>query len=266
MKDSKFKKLLEIPTASKIVRAKATYYPAFVRVFIPNEPYMKDPEGFEKPVTSGTSLKLTPDELYETDIERSIRRTRKKIKDYVLCNEFDLFVTFTFRDDRYDVARCKTRMAGWLKNQRARTGKFNYLIVSEFHKDKALHFHALLGNYAGKLKPSINPNTGEQLSQGRHLVYELPSYTLGFTNVKKIESDKDSQTKVGFYIQKYITKDMPLFFGKNRYWASKGLVLPVEEDNPQEWYKHVEPTRQYVNDHGTILEFDKTELPKELHS
>jgi len=252
---------LEISAASKVVRAKATYYPTFVRVFIPNTPYMKDPEGFEKSATPGMLLKLSVDEQYETDVERSIRRTRKRIKDYVLCNEFDLFATFTFRDDRYDIGHCKTRMAGWLKNQRARTGKFCYLIVSEFHKDKALHFHALLGGYMGRVEPSINPKTGDQLSQGRHLVYELPSYTLGFTNVKKIEPDKDSQTKVGFYIQKYITKDMPLFFGKNRYWASKGLALPTEEDNPQEWYKHIEPTRHYVNDHGTILEFDKNTNP-----
>lgn len=76
---------------------------------------MKDPEGFEKPASLGTSPKPVSDEQYETDVERSIRRTRKKIKDYVLCNEFGLFATFTFREDRYDVDRCKTRMARWEK-------------------------------------------------------------------------------------------------------------------------------------------------------
>ena len=261
MQDPKLKHLLEIPTISTVIYAKATYYPNFVRIYIPKEPYPKHPEGFEKPATKG-SLRTQADELDETDTERSIRRTRKKIKDYVLCNEFELFATFTFKNDRQNIDRCKTRMADWLKNQRSRISKFDYIIVPEFHKDKqSLHFHALFRGYKGKLVQSLNATTAQPIKQNGHNVYEIPGYTLGFTNVKIIDKNIDSQTKVGFYIQKYITKDMPLFFGKNRYWNSKGLNLPKTEDNPQEWYKHIKPDREYRNDNGVILEFDKLSHP-----
>jgi len=261
MPDSKLNETLKIKPVKYLVHAKATYYPTFVRIYIPNQPYAKDVEGYERPISKSTSLTKVTSEFDETDVERSIRRTRKKIKDHILCNEFDLFATFTFKDDRQNIDRCKTRMAGWLKNQRARVGKFSYIIVPEFHKDKqSLHFHALLGGYKGRLEQSQSP-TGQPIKQGGHFVYELPSYTLGFTNVKIIDKKADSQTKVGFYIQKYITKGMPLFFGKNRYWASKSLTLPKTEDNPEKWYKQVTPDREYPNDNGIILEFDKKSSP-----
>lgn len=251
--------------ANYLVYAKATYFPSFVSVYVPNEPYKIRTANLEERDTGRSKqahAHKSLDSLDETNLERSIRLTKKKIKEYVLCNEFELFATFTFKEDRSDVDRCKTKMTNWLKNQRRRTGAFEYIIVSEFHKDgESIHFHGLLKNFQGKVEPSISARTGEHLRQGKRLVYELPGYTLGFTNVKKVDKDLDSQTKVGFYIQKYITKDMPVFFGKNRYRTSRGLRTPKTENNPEKWYLNVKPDRTYKVDNGEILEFNVGKHP-----
>lgn len=239
---------------TNLVNAKAAYYPGFIRVFVPNIPYLVDDPGYELSIKKERSDKESTSTTYETDSERSIRRTRKLIKDYVLCNPFNQFVTFTFAENRHDVDACKKRMSNWLKNQRNRKGKFRYLIVPEFHKDKkAIHFHALFEGYKGTVKESINSKTGTYFPKPK---YHIPGYTLGFSDVKKIDDKTDSATKVSYYIQKYITKDMPLFSNKNRYWISNNLLKPVIENNPQRWYEHIEADRTYPVDHGIFLEFD----------
>ncbi|MES2631204.1 MAG: hypothetical protein V4611_04565 [Patescibacteria group bacterium] len=239
-----------------LVFAKATYYPDAVRVFIPNKPYLRSKEGFEHSKTKSNPNIEDIDSEYETNEERSIRRTRKTIKDYVLCNDFNLFCTFTIGKDRYNDDRSIQRLKTWFKNQRDRNGKFRYIVVTERHKDGALHFHALIGGYTGKLKYAINPNNGEYISDKRNdFVRNFVEYKLGNNTAKVIDS-KESSTKTAYYLQKYIGKDLTASFGKNRYWASKGLNKPETEDNPELFYKQVETPLHWVIDHGTILEFE----------
>lgn len=241
------------------VFALATYYPDSVRVFIPNVPIKRHSKWFDAPPREAASNSSEDTEVKtsnEDNIERSLRRTKKIIKDYVLCNEFDLFCTFTFASDRQNIPLCKQRMATWLKNQRAKYGQMPYLIVPELHKDgESLHFHALLSGYKGVLKESYSAS-GKPILQNGRSVYELPSYTHGFTNVKKINQDTASKSKVAFYLQKYITKDMPMFANKNRYWASHGLKRPITEDNPEEWHKLTKPDWDVMTDYGQIVEFN----------
>lgn len=248
------------PNTSYMVYAKATYYPEFIRIWIPNKPYERAWYGGDPKLKAGAVPELDehgePITQYETDPERSIRRTRKRIKDYVIANDFDLFVTFTFASDRHNEKRSRKRLSTWLRNQRTRNGRFLYLAVPEYHKDGALHFHVLIGGYKGKLERAINPRNGSPIKDVRgNPVYTFPSYTLGFNNVKIIDSS-EGKTKTAHYIQKYITKEANSTDGRQRYWSSKNLKLPKTEDNPEKYYKHVEANRHYVNDHGTCLEFD----------
>jgi len=240
------------------VWAKQTDYSKFIRIFKPLHPYSKNTHRENKSSTKQTSSKPPS----ETDIERSLRRTRKAIKDYALCNEFDIFATFTFKGDRQNVAGCKSQFSNWLKNIQKRSGKIEYIAVPEFHKDGvSIHFHVLIKGYRGKIRRTINPHTGKPLVKKGRKIYELPSYRSGHNTIEMIDEKKETSTKVAFYIQKYITKDMPRLFGKNRYWASRGLNKPQLTDNPEEWYLHVKPDREYPNDYGQILEFDVGKNP-----
>jgi hypothetical protein len=261
----KMNKLTQINSsdAKYLVYAKATYYPDFVRVFIPNQPYIRQVEGYEQELKLTGISNHNGAEPYETNEERSIRRTRKAIKDYALCNDFNLFATFTMADNRYDDERSKKRIATWFKNQRNRNGKFQYIIVAERHKDGALHFHALIGGYTGRLVYAVSPKTGKHISD-KHgdFIRNFDEYTLGINSAKIIStSESKTKTKTAYYLQKYINKDMIIVFGKNRYWASKGLLKPPTEENPEEFYKAVEADRHWMIDHGTILEFDRNKHP-----
>lgn len=247
--------------ASYTVSAVATYYPDFTKVYIPNIPYHKLKPGFEFREQVAKSDRDPID-----DSDRSIRRTKKTVKDYVLCNRFELFATFTFATNRQDIDHCKRRMNNWLKNQKKRRGGFDYLIVPELHSDKtSLHFHALIRGYNGKIEVAINPKTGKPVIKGKTTFYTLPGYTLGFTNVKIIDYSNSGHLKLARYVSKYITKDMPLFAQKNRYWGSHGLKLPEKEDNPADWYKAVVPYKTINLDHGKLLFFHNADIGRGSH-
>lgn len=240
--------------AQFLVHAQAAYYPDFIRIYIPKTPYAKLLPGLESPTVERGSKE--PKTSNETNEERSVRKTRRSIKDYVLCNPFEHFATFTFAKDRQDLSRCKSKMSNWISGQRKTHGKFSYLIVPELHKDgESLHFHALLGGFKGKVARSLNADGSEKSIKGR-AAYHLPGYRLGFSDVKIVDKEDNTSTRVASYIQKYITKDMPIFPGKKRYWCSRGLAKPKYEDNPQKWYEHIKPDREYINEHGKLLEFN----------
>lgn len=244
-----------------LVDAQATYYPDVVQIYIPHEPILRFPSGYDKKKKS-SPLTLSSKAEKENDEERSLRRAAKKVGDYILCNSFDMFVTFTIKDDRQNSERSKKRLLGWLKNQRNRNGKFRYIVVPEFHKDGvSLHFHALLGDFSGKIERATNPRTNKPLRIKGRNIYQISGYTLGFTNVKLIGNKPKDRLKLGAYLKKYITKDMPVFNGSQRYWASKGLKLPLIEDNPEEWYKHTKPDWIKETQNGTIMRFDLNKNP-----
>lgn len=243
-----------------IVRAKATYYPEFVDIFVPLDPYEKNQP---RPKSSRIKREPTDEEIEQTkeeNQESSLRRTKRKVSDYILCNNFEIFATFTFKDDRQNIDRCKSKMQDWLDNQKKRYGKFQYIIVPEFHKDgKSLHFHALIMNYSGQLERAVNPNTGKFVKKGGRDVYTFPGYQSGFSNARKIDSDPESRAKLANYLGKYITKDMPLFPGKKRYWNSRDLSVPIIEDNPSNWYLDKEPIHSYEIKFGTMYRYDITD-------
>lgn len=267
---------------SFLIEAQATYYRDMVQVYIPKHPIVSSGGNGKKhptPFPDDYDLKLIElsehfDELTglkiskpdnESAQERSLRRAKKRIGDYILSNDFDLFVTFTMNGehgDREDSEASRTKLIGWLKNQRNRNGKFRYIVVPEFHGDKkALHFHSLIGGYTGKVEQAINPNTGKPLIQKGKATYQLPGYTLGYTNVKLIGSKPEDRSRLSAYLKKYITKDMPVFQNKQRYWVSKHLELPLIENNPEKWYQHVEPDWWCEFENGTLLRFDLNKHP-----
>lgn len=152
-------------------------------------------------------------------IEESLRRTRTTIFDYALSNKFTHFVTFTFNPkkvDRYSIEETSNIMKYWLNRQKKHSPDFGYVIVPEFHKDKAIHFHALIKGYTPNLKCTNVIQNGKR-------VYNITGFTSGFTNAQELDDD---QTKAAAYLTKYITKEMITTFNKRRYWSSKNLLKP----------------------------------------
>lgn len=190
----------------------------------PNDKYkvtvFNNPLIIPKP-KKGRTVTRSSEKPSDKAIEESLRRTRTTIFDYALSNNFSYFVTFTFNPkkvDRYSIEATFNTMKYWLNRQKKHSPDFAYVIVPEFHKDGAIHFHALIRDYNGDMNPT-------KIFQNGKRVYNVTGFTAGFTNAQKLDDD---QTKAAAYLTKYITKDMLNRFNKRRYWASKNLHKPVK--------------------------------------
>lgn len=120
-------------------------------------------------------------------------------------------------------------MSKWLNNARRKSPNMTHIIVAEPHKDGALHFHVLLGNYEGEMRES-----GSEWR--KQPIFNVVDFKYGFTNFTKIRD----KSKTANYCRKYITKDLILSEkGSKRYWRSKNLKTPPKIYNltAQELFK-----------------------------
>lgn len=189
------------------------------RVLLYKSPYTPKPKSNQKTVPKTISENL------DLSLEFSIRRTRRVLHDYVKCNNFDLFVTFTFNPkkiNRYDINSVFPKMQSWLWRQHQKDKNFKYVIVPEKHKDGAIHFHALMSNYPFDLKKT-------NVIQNSRRVYNITAFRFGFTNATLLPSE--DKEKAANYIAKYITKDMITLSNKRRYWCSRNLQRPKKHYN-----------------------------------
>lgn len=148
------------------------------------------------------------------DIERSsISRTKKNIRDLALCNDFEYFYTQTFNNEnRYDLDYCISLVKTRFKAYQRKYNNFKYLVIYEFHKDKAIHLHALLKCVA---------NDDLKINEYGYLTFKFME-NLGFNSLSKIRDN----LKCANYICKYISKDLIKSSKNQRYFCSKGLDKP----------------------------------------
>lgn len=178
---------------------------------------------------------LQPDELRADSMYNSIQRSKTRLSDIVLCNDFDLFVTLTLNCracrpkctnkpctcdrstcQRYNLDYAIRTVKTWYNNMTKRYGTFPRVQVMELHKDGGIHFHALFKDYPGELKFHKNDKDGRP-------VYNLKNYRKGYSTAKRIYDLAGTSS----YIRKYIMKGMPVFPGKKRFWSSQNLRRPI---------------------------------------
>lgn len=156
---------------------------------------------------------------------RTIRRTKQNLYKLARANEWELFVTFTFADEKYrnDFDGMKKYFTKKIDNVKQKNKlKFKYLLIPEQDKNGNWHFHGLFKDIQGlKLERAINPHTGQYILSNGLRVYNIVSFnSVGFNTATYVQNN----AKVVRYILKYITKDMELNYpGKRKYLSSKGL-------------------------------------------
>lgn len=198
-----------------------------------------NPENLESPYSdyedfSEDKKKKSPCDALDS---RAIRRAKKNIKDYILCNNFEYFITLTL--DKRNVSRDNykeiiIKMNTWLDNNVRRKG-LQYLIVPEFHKNGSIHFHGLIneslemldsGTVSVKgLKKPIKISTYKRYYPGKEYqtVYNIPGWKYGFSTAIQLYGDKRA---VANYIGKYLEKDFQKVGGRY-YLHSNNLSQPT---------------------------------------
>lgn len=195
-------------------------------------------------------------ELEELDIKnkkinkmRSKRRSKEKVFNMCILNEWDYFITLTFSKDkvkdRYDLEELKKTTLLYFKRLQKNHG-IKYLLIPELHKDGALHWHGLIRDTNNKVK-MVSANT---TSCSNREVFNICSWSdnKGFNTAVKIDKDDLSRSKVSSYISKYITKGNKLF--RNYYYCSKDLL-----NEPKILYDEKMDINFFLDD-GTIFEND----------
>lgn len=202
--------------------------------------FRKRQKGFEKvlkkPLNDGYNVYDLADYKYDIpqekvtnqeEIERiSLSRTKRKIKEICLCNNFKYFVTLTINSknaDRFSLQECQDNLQRLIKNYSMRFSrrniKFHYILITEKHKNGAFHFHGL---FSDLLESDIYTNEYGYISS--HFFDEK----LGFCSFSPI---KDI-LKCANYITKYITKDCIKNEHNQIYLCSKGLIRAGVYDLP----------------------------------
>lgn len=204
---------------TKIYKTKIKLYPSGIKQLT----VYKDSilvKNSEKKVTLYSEVeKGKSEEDFQREKQRELWKIKTKIKDYVLCNDFDQFWTLTFNSDRYDYSIAFEKMSKWLRKMRDKYGRFNYIVIPELHKDGAIHFHAVFGNFKGKLI-----NSGKK--HKNVTVWNSADWEYGFTTITRMRNKE----RCASYVTKYFTKDMQnSIVGKNKkkYWLSRDLKKPV---------------------------------------
>lgn len=162
----------------------------------------------------------------EEEIQRiSLSRTKRRIKEICLCNDFQYFVTMTVSSkikeyNRFEleecILNCRKHMRKIKRISTKEKGNFKYIFVTEKHENGAYHFHGMMRDLP---KDDIYVNDNGYLSS--HLLDGL-----GFNSFSAIKEYNKACT----YITKYITKENMVRNEKGTiFFASKGLKRPSEE-------------------------------------
>lgn len=165
----------------------------------------------------------------------SISRTKSRILELALCNEFTFFCTFTQDEkkvcSRFNLAAFRKDLAQFVRNQnRGRGQKIQYLLIPEQHKDGAWHMHGLFsGLEIGKdlteftLADHIPTRLRKMIKSGEKVYnWGKIAQKFGFFTATEIKSTG----AVSSYITKYVTKDVAkqgLSDGRHLFFASQGL-------------------------------------------
>lgn len=166
-------------------------------------------------------------------LDCNIRRAKNTIKELVLCNDWDYFITLTLdkeKYNRYNLQKFNKDLSQYIRDLRKKHNTdIKYLLIPEQHKDGAWHMHGfLLGLPKSELKlfdkeQKLPYYILNKLENGEE-IYNWPGYQKRFGNCD-IEPIKDKE-RVSSYVTKYVTKDLESSIKElnaKMYYCSRGL-------------------------------------------
>lgn len=183
----------------------------------------------------------------------SLSRTKRRIKDICLSNDFELFATFTVNSkncDRFSLVETQELILKLFRKYRRKQKNqflkdcifksaedlnfslFKYIIVTEHHRNNAFHFHGMIKNIPIEsfvdytVEDAPNTYVLEKLREGKRVLH-LPFFddNIGLNTFTFIEN----YNKCCSYCCKYMNKDLVKNDTNQVFFASKGLKRPEIE-------------------------------------
>jgi len=139
--------------------------------------------------------------------EFAVYRSRRAIKWRINSNpDMTKFLTLTFAENLTDLKSCNEKFKAFIRKLKIIKADLKYLVVPEFQKRGAVHYHALL---------NLDYINQKQLAD---------LWGHGFIKIKNI---KDG-INIGLYVSKYIGKDLKdeRYFNNKKYFCSRNLNKP----------------------------------------
>jgi azurin len=160
-------------------------------------------------------------DMSPVSLKKSQQRARKNLRHKCLSIKAETMITCTFKelvtdlDSAWPVFKYFIKLMNKFNVNRFTKG-FHYVVVPEFQKRGAVHFHlATTGrfeyNFVRKLWRRAAGKFGGNID---------------VSNPKKGGVKRWSPISIAKYLAKYISKNDSVQFNKKRYSASRGIVLP----------------------------------------
>ena len=135
----------------------------------------------------------------------SVKRSKERIFDIALLNDWDYFITVTFDPEKVDSLDPKAvikKLNNWLRNAVYRKG-LKYVLVPEYHQSGRIHLHGLICGDFNYINSEHKTNRGQD-------ILNISDWTYGFSTAIALDDNKTATAK---YMTKYITKDLGKIFG-----------------------------------------------------
>ena len=156
-------------------------------------------------------------EMDEKTLDKSIHRTRTNVRRKTLALDSDRLLTTTFKDNLQDVDKAWSIYKYFIKLMRWRFKEFPYVVVMEYQKRGAIHFHLAIKGY-------YHANTVRRFWRRAAGQY---GGNIDITDPRKAANKNSWNPKrIAHYIAKYITKEDSAAFNRRRYATGGRIQVP----------------------------------------
>lgn len=172
-----------------------------------------------KPGYESEKKQVKKGSVNDSKLDNNLSRAKAKVKELVLCNQWDYWCTFTISPDKYDRYNLKAYvkdLSEFIHNYNRKcndSDKVKYIFIPEMHSDGAWHIHGFI---KGILKSDLYVNKFNYLTWKQ---YESKFGYISMSPINDIE-------KCSSYALKYMMKvgsGKVTELGAHIYYASKGL-------------------------------------------
>ena len=150
------------------------------------------------------------------NLNRSIRRSKSQFRRKCMAGNLDYLLTLTYKENKTDLDDCWKDFKRFIRLVQNTHKGWKYCAIPEFQKRGAVHFHVAVSGF-----------------QNVRLLRSLWLQVVGEGNIdirapKQSIKSKWSLVSLALYLTKYLTKDMVIKAGRQRYRVSEGIAVPVK--------------------------------------